>query len=250
MFSENLYQHTTSLDSTDGSGGGSIHYSVNPQLALSATGSYSRASQPGQQLLTTGLVLNGVTVDTTTYHAQADYVLTEKTAASLFYDRDTIHYQSSLFSDVTSDAGTLSLAHDLSQYLPQVKGLLNMSYTQYSLTGTGVDNVGATTVDNYEATTGFSYAVKEKWSIQASAGFRRTDSSFETLVLTGFFLALSYSDRLHRTDTDNLWLGRRRSGEPQLHGGGHELQLCGKPRRRTGSGPERNGRADVVHAVG
>jgi hypothetical protein len=209
LLSENLYQHTTSLDSTDGSGGGSIHYSVNPQLALSATGSYSRASQPGQQLLTTGLVLNGVTVDTTTYHAQADYVLTEKTAASLFYDHDTIHYQSSLFSDVTSDAGTLSLTHDLSQYLPQVKGLLNMSYTQYSLTGTSVDNLGATTVNNYEATTGFSYAVKEKWSIQASAGLRRTDSSFETLVPTGFifgpfFFVTGFTEQ---TQTTSGWGG-------------------------------------------
>ncbi len=188
LFSENLYQHNTSLDSTDGSGNGSIHYSVNPQLALSASGSYSRASQPGQQLLTTGLVLNGVTVDTTTYHAQADYSLTEKTSASLFYDHDTIHYQSSLFSDLTSDSGTLSFTQDLSQYLPQVKGLLNMSYTQYSLAGTSVNNLGATTVDNYEATTGFSYSIKEKWSIQATAGLRRTDSSFETQVPIGFII--------------------------------------------------------------
>jgi hypothetical protein len=179
QLTQNLYQHNTGLNSTDGLGSGSIHYSVNPQLALSATCSYSRAAQPDQVLLTTGLVLNGVTVDTAMYHAQADYSLTEKTAASLSYDHGTINYQGLSLDDLAYDTGTLSFTRDLSGYLPQAKGMLNMAYTQYSLTGVQVNN--------YEATTGFSYSLQEKWSIQMAAGLRRTDSSFETLVPTGFF---------------------------------------------------------------
>jgi len=180
QLTQNLYENNTRLNSTDGLGNGSVRYAVNPQLSLSGAGSYSRTSQPDQELLTTGLVLNGVTLDTTTYHAQADYSLTEKTVASLSYDHLMQHYQSPQFADLTSDGGTLSLTHDLSAYLPQAKGLLNMSYTKYSLTGEEIEN--------YEATTGFSYSLQEKWSIQVAAGLRRTDSSFETFVPTGFII--------------------------------------------------------------
>jgi hypothetical protein len=201
QFSENLYQHNTSLDSTDASGNGSIHYSVNPQLALSAAGSYSRSSQPDQVLLTTGLVLNGVTVDSTAYHAQADYSLTEKTAASLSYDHGKINYQGLSLDNLAYDTGTLSFAHDLSAYLPQAKGILSMVYTNYSLTGTEVDN--------YQATTGFSYSLQEKWSIQVSAGLRRTDSSFETLVPTGFILGPFFfvTGFTEQTQTSTSWGG-------------------------------------------
>ena len=178
QLSQNLYKDNTSLNSTDGLGNGNIRYSLTPQLALSAAGSYSRTAQPDRELLTTGLALNGVREDSTRYHAEGDYSLTEKTLASLIYDHGSDHYQSSLFSDLTYDTGTLSFTHDLSAYLPQAKGTLMTSYTHYTVTGADIDN--------YEATAGFGYSLQEKWSIQVAAGLRRTESSFETFVPTGF----------------------------------------------------------------
>lgn len=201
QLSQNLYQHSTGLNSTDGIGNGTIRYIVTPQLSLSAAGSYSRTAQPDQELLTTGLVLNGVTKDSTTYHAEADYSLTEKTLVSLLYDHGEDHYQSPLFSDLTYDTETLAFTHDLSGYVPQAKGMLNMSYTQYSLTGANVSN--------YEATTGFSYSLQEKWSMQITAGLRRTDSSFDTFAPTGFIFGPFFFQTgiIEQTQTTSGWGG-------------------------------------------
>jgi hypothetical protein len=202
QLTENLYEKNTGADSTDSLGNGSIRYAVNPQLSLLGSGSYSHASQPDQQLLTTGLVLNGVTLDSSAAHVEADYVLTEKTTASLSWDYGMLHYQSSAFSDQTTNTGTLAFSHDLSQYVPQLKGLLNMSYSNYTLTGQDVNN--------YEATTGFSYPLQEKWAVQLTAGFRRTDSSFETFVPTGIFFvtpAGSFEQLVEQTESTSGWGG-------------------------------------------
>jgi len=199
---ENLYEKNTGADSTDGVGNGSVRYSVNPQLSLSGSASYSHVSTPDQLLLTTGLVLNGVTLDTSAYHAEADYVLTEKTTASLSYDYGMLHYQSSAFTDQTTNTGTLAFSHDLGQYVPQLKGLLNMSYSDYTLTGQDIKN--------YEATTGFSYPLEEKWAVQVTAGLRRTDSSFETFVPTGIFFVIpagSFAQLVEQTESTSGWGG-------------------------------------------
>ncbi len=184
QLSQNLYKSNSKLNSTDGLGNGSIRYVLDPMLALSAAGSYSRTAQPDRELLTTGLVLSGVTRDSTNYHAQADYTPTEKIFTSLIYDRGSDHYQSSRFSDLAYDTGTFAFTHDLSAYLPQAKGTLTASYTQYSLTGADIDN--------YEATAGFSYSFQEKWSIQVAGGLRRTESSFKTVVPTGFIIVTPF----------------------------------------------------------
>ena len=202
QLSQNLYEHDTKFNSTDDLGNATIRYVLNPQLALSAAGSYSRTAQPDQELLTTGLVLTGVTKDSTTFHAQGDYSLTEKTLASLMYDHGMDHYQNPFISDLTYDTGTLSFTHDLSGYLPQAKGILNVDYTQYSLTGVEVDN--------YEATTGFSYSLQEKWSVQASAGLRRTESSFDIFVPTGVFIITPFGiaeQVAQKTESTTGWGG-------------------------------------------
>jgi hypothetical protein len=177
QLSQNLYKDNTSLDSTDGLVDGNIRYSLNPRLGLSAAGSYVSTAQPDRELLTTGLVLSGVRKNSTTYQAEADYALTERTLASLLYGGGTDNYRNSRFSDLTYNTGALSFTHDLGMYLPRTKATLNTSYTRYTLTDADISN--------YEATTGFSHSLRERWSIEMAAGLRRTDSSFDTLVPVG-----------------------------------------------------------------
>jgi len=178
---QSLYKDNTRLDSTDVLTNGTARYSLTPELALSGRVNYTRDSQPDRDLLTTGLVLSGVRREHETYGATADYNLTDQTLASLSYDHWADHYGKSFttttaFSNLSYDTATLAFQHDLTKFLPSTKGLLDLTYAQYSLTG--ID------VYNYEATAGFKYALQEKWSIQALAGPSYTQSSFNIFVPT------------------------------------------------------------------
>ena len=76
-----------------------------------------------------------------------------------------------IYLDMTYDASNLSFVHDLTESSRTLKGRLNFGYTRYDFTGM--------TVDNYEATTGFEYAIQEKWTFLLDGGARYTDSSFQ-----------------------------------------------------------------------
>jgi hypothetical protein len=66
---------------------------------------------------------------------------------------------------------------DLTDFLKNTKGRFNLGYTRYNFTGLEVDN--------YEATTGFEYALHEKWTFLLDAGARYTESYFEALKIIG-----------------------------------------------------------------
>ncbi len=172
-----FYRDNPSLNTTNQFYNGSVSYSVSPKLSLAFKGVYNRDATPDEFLYTSGLVLNADRRENSSENISANYTLTEKTAASLSYEHGTYWYRSTSYPNMTYDAPALSLTHDLSQTVPNLVGVLNLAYTRYSQTGL--------TVDNYEATTGFQYAIQEKWSFQAYAGGRRTDSSFQGVGVIG-----------------------------------------------------------------
>ena len=59
------------------------------------------------------------------------------------------------------DAASLSFVRDLTDLISNTKGRLNFGYMRYNFTGL--------TVNNYEATTGFEYALHEKWTFLSMA---------------------------------------------------------------------------------
>jgi hypothetical protein len=66
---------------------------------------------------------------------------------------------------------------DLTDLVSNTKGRLNFGYTRYNFTGLEVDN--------YEATTGFEYALHEKWTFIVDGGARYTESAFQALQIVG-----------------------------------------------------------------
>ena len=180
---QSLYEHSTGLNSTDVLSHGTASYSLTPKLNLSGRAAYNRDSQPDQELATTGLILYGLKREFYTYGATTGYQMTPLTQASLSYDHGVDHYypgpaapgaSATATSDQTYDTAGLSFQRDLTKLLPLLNGLLNLNYARYSYT--------TTEVNSYEATTGFNYALHEKWSVQLTAGGRRTDSTFDTFL--------------------------------------------------------------------
>ena len=165
------YRDNPNLDSTDQFYKASLRYSISPQLNLSFRGEFDRDSRPDRELYTSGLALNGARREVSSEGTTADYALTDKTTSSLSYDHGEYWYRSSHFISMTYQASTLSFVHDLSRYINNFSGRLNFGYTQYNFTGLEVNN--------YETTTGFQYALHEKWTFVLDGGARYTESSFQ-----------------------------------------------------------------------
>jgi len=172
-----FYLENPSFNSTDQFYKASLGYTVSPKLSFSLRGEYDRDSRPDRDLYTSGMVVSASRREYSTEGFTANYALTDKTLSSLSYDHGEYWYRSSHFIDMTYDAASLSFVRDLTDFLNNTKGRFNLGYMRYDFTGL--------TVDNYEATTGFEYALHEKWTFIVDGGARYTESAFQALQIVG-----------------------------------------------------------------
>jgi len=194
-----IYRDNTNLDSTDQFYKASLSYSVSPKLSLSLRGEYDRDSRPDRELYTSGLVLNAARREVSSEGFTGNYTLTDKTLASLSYDHGQYWYRSSTAVDMTYDAASLSFMRDLTGLMDNTKGRLNLGYMRYTFTGLEVDN--------YEATTGFEYALHEKWMFIVDAGARYTESYFQALQIVGILGPFIFVSNENMTSTGTAPIG-------------------------------------------
>jgi hypothetical protein len=86
--------------------------------------------------------------------------------SSVAYSYEQLDYDHRRDLSSKSHTVSLGLVHDLSFYLPGLKGRGNLGYNR--------NLFSAATVDSYSATLGASYALHELWSVTADAGGRYT----------------------------------------------------------------------------
>jgi hypothetical protein len=194
-----LYLDNPNLDSTDQFYKASLGYAVNPKLSFSLRGEYNRDSRPDRDLYTSGLVVSAARRELSTEGFTANYALTDKTLSSLSYDHGEYWYRSPHFVDMTYDAASLSFARDLTDFLNNTKGRFNLGYMRYDFTGL--------TVDNYEATTGFEYALHEKWTFLVDGGARYTESAFQALQIVGVLGPYVFVSSQNVTSTGTAAIG-------------------------------------------
>ena len=170
------YARYTDLNATDQYYEGTGKYMLTPTLNLSGRAFYSDDSRPGRDIYTTGLPLLAVTRWRQNYTVSGDYSMSEKTLATLSYDYLNDAYNSNAYVDLEAHTMNLAFTHDLSSFGGATKGLMNLGYTRYNMSG-------LTKVDNYEATVGISRDLNEKWSFLINGGARQTDSKFQAAQL-------------------------------------------------------------------
>ncbi len=197
-----LYRDNPNLNSTDQFYKAALRYSVTPDLSLSLRGAYDRDSRPDRELFTSGLVLNGARREVSSEGITADYSLTDKTLSSLSYDHGEYWYRSSHFVSMTYDAANLGFVRDLTDFVNNLKGRLNVGYTHYMFTGL--------TTDNYEATTGFEYALHEKWTFLLDGGARYTQSAFQAQQIVGVLGPFVFVSTQNVTTTGSAPIGTAR----------------------------------------
>ena len=187
-----LYEGVSRLNSIDQAYNGGFNYRCTPMLKIGLAGNFARESSPDRSIETAGLV--EATKDSRQlYTLSGESAWTEQTISSFAYSFERIDYDRR--ADLGSQSHTLNLGlvHDLSLYLPGLKGRGNFGFSR---------NVfSSATVDGYFASVGASYALHELWSVTADAGGRytRTDASSGLLTPQGV-------ENVQQTGGDTGWV--------------------------------------------
>jgi hypothetical protein len=194
-----FYKENPSFDSTDQFYKAALKYSLTQKLAVSLRGEFDRDSRPDRELFTSGIVLNALRREVSMEGFTADYALTSLTTASLMYDHGQYWYRSNRGVDMTYDASSLSFIRDVSDYIKNMKARFTLGYSRYNFTGLEVDN--------YEATTGFEYALQEKWKFLMDMGARYTESYFQALQIIGIVGPFVFVSPQNVTSTGSAFVG-------------------------------------------
>lgn len=173
-----LYAKNDNLSAIDQDYRGRFGYLLTTRTRLSATAAYTLDSQPDRDIETTGLVLAAIKRHRQSYSFAAEYSLTEKTTLAVNYGYEQDDYNSTQYTNLKWHNAGLSLIHDMDALLRNTKGSLNLGYSRYDFTGSGVDN--------YSVTLGIEKALTELWGFQAYAGARYTVSEYQTQQFLGW----------------------------------------------------------------
>jgi len=172
---ERLYSKDTEFNATDQYYEGTGRYAVTPRLSVSGRALYSLDSRPGRDIETSGLPLTAVQRVRQNYTTSADYMLTDKTTATITYDYLNDHYDNPSFIDMEANTVNLGLAHSLSWFTKPTKARLNLTYMKYSIP---TPTLPSMKVETYEATVGIERAINEKWNLVLNGGGRYSQSTF------------------------------------------------------------------------
>lgn len=158
------YSRNSSSDSVDYFVNGTGGYKASERLALSAGASYVRNSRPDQIDPATGLTINSEN-SVQSYQAGGSYMATEKSRVSLSYGYSQQDYVRSGYIGSSQHQASAGLSHTLD---PQTSLEEEFSFNR-QLTD-------ISQVDNYSATVGMAYKLRELWSLSLKAGGRYTRS--------------------------------------------------------------------------
>jgi outer membrane scaffolding protein for murein synthesis (MipA/OmpV family) len=114
----------------------------------------------------------------------ADYQFTEKIQAVLSYGYGRDYYESPLIQDDISNNVDAGLVYDFGQYLPTVKGRVDMGYNYIHYPNSHNNSVSLSA--------GFSRDFNEVWSISADGGINRILSDVSTIQLVPFGTSSSF----------------------------------------------------------
>ncbi len=146
------------------------NYQLTPRFKLGGEAGYSLSSRADSNIETTGQVTTqGTGTEQQRYSLTGDLTVSEKLAGTLAYNYEQTDYSPTTASNSQTHGANLGLIYDMGTVLPLLKLRGNLGYNTNRFSGF--------TVDTYSATTGFSYAFHELWSVQADAGGIYTSES-------------------------------------------------------------------------
>jgi len=189
------YGQNDELNDFDQQYSGNIGYKVTPRLRMSAGAGYTVDNRRDRDIETTGLVLS--TEERKRYNGSlsGEYILTEKTAASLSYAYNRSDFDDPEEVDYKYHSSNLGFTHDISEFFPRTVARMNFGYYYYDSSDTAIDI--------YSGTVGFSWAMTEVFNLLVDLGTRYTSSEFMVAQRHPFIPFIIIT----REETDHTWGG-------------------------------------------
>jgi hypothetical protein len=169
------YMDNSDFNSLDQDYSGAVRYAVSERSNLFTSGGYRRDSRPDRDFTETGLVLEAVDRDQYRFQLGGDYALSEVMGMQLQYSYAEDAYQSAGFTDYQSHGVNCMISRDLSAYLVNTVGRLNLGVTKYAY-----DSMDVT---SYTGTIGAERKLTELYSYFADIGMHYTESVFDVTRL-------------------------------------------------------------------
>lgn len=188
------YQENSSLDSLDQDHSGSLRYALSTRTNLFSSAGYRRDSRPDRDLMETGLVLNDATRDQYRFKLGGDYALSEVTGTQLQYSYAEDAYKSGQFDDYQSHDVAWMINRDLSSYLANTVGRINLGVTEYKNEDSDVTN--------YYGTLGAERKLSELYSYFADFGLRYTESTVNGMRLVPTEIPFLFRAEPYEEQTD------------------------------------------------
>jgi len=164
------YGKNDELNDVDQHYSGNMGYRVSPRLQVWAGAGYTVDNRRDRDIETTGLVLSSEERKRYTGSLSGEYILTEKTAASLSYAYNRSDFDDPQEIDYKYHSSNLGFTHDLGKFLPRTVARMNLGYSYYDSSDTELDI--------YSGTVGFSWAITEVFDLLIDLGTRYTRSEF------------------------------------------------------------------------
>jgi hypothetical protein len=191
VFPITRYADLDELDAVDQHYSGGLRYQWSPRMATSFHAGYIRDSQPGRDLLETGLVVGDTVRRRVSAGFSGEYSLSEVTSAGLSYTYGDENYKDPGFTDIDSHSLNLVFTRNMEKTFANTHGRLTF--------GAGRYDFSESRVDNYSVMVGAVRRLTELYSVSADVGLRHTRREFEVLrlepVAPGIFRVVSAKEK-------------------------------------------------------
>jgi hypothetical protein len=167
------YKKNNDLNGYDKAASGGLSYAATERLDISADASCSRDSRPDRDLDVTGLILDTTRRDRYNGGISGNYLISEKTSASLSSSYHQDDYDSNENIDYKSSTANMGIFHQPAWLNHLTTLFCNVQYSQYEYE--------TSTVDYYSISTGAESDITETFNIRFDLGARYTVSEFQTL---------------------------------------------------------------------
>jgi hypothetical protein len=199
------YRDNSDLDAVDQQYLGQASFRWTPRLSLNGDVEYQRDSRPDRDLEENGLVLDAERRDLWRFGCGGGFALNERSSVNLTYSFQRFRYSQDTSADSDNHFLMFGYRYELSDRL---QGLVNLSYghTEYESART----------DNGVLGGGLTYALSERFNLQALLGVRFTRSRYEEVVPVVVFPYIFFvkqdaetSDKGWTAQMNATWRGER-----------------------------------------
>lgn len=170
------YADNSSLNSLDSEVSANGSYALSPLFSFNASSLHKVDSQADREIASSGLISTNSKREQNRESLGLEWALSEKTVVGSQASYSTMRYEDKDYSDMRSGSYNLSVRSDLSQYLSETTGFVDLAQRRYDYEGSQVSDYTTVTI-------GLEKKLNEQYSILAWVGPSLIETDYDNPYL-------------------------------------------------------------------